>query len=105
MKAGASVDEVDPEGVSPLLLATLNFSFDTASFLIDAGADVNRWDLWGRAPLYAAVDMNTLPTGGRADRPSLDHTTGIELIEKLLKAGANPNQQLKLFPAAPLAAR
>jgi ankyrin repeat protein len=98
VKAGADVNEVDPDGVSPLLLATLNFAFDTASFLVDAGADVDRWDIWGRAPLYAAVDMNTLPTGGRADRPSLDRTQGIELIEKLLKAGANPNMQLKLFP-------
>ncbi|HXC60559.1 MAG TPA: ankyrin repeat domain-containing protein, partial [Steroidobacteraceae bacterium] len=98
VKAGADVNLTDPEGVSPLLLATLNFSFDTASFLIDQGADVNKWDTWGRAPLYAAVDMNTLPTGGRADRPSLDATTGIALIEKLLKAGANPNMQLKLFP-------
>ena len=98
VNAHADVNGLDPEGVSPLLLATLNFSFDTAAFLIDQGADVNRWDIWGRAPLYAAVDMNTLPTGGRADRPSLDRTTGIELIEKLLKAGANPNMQLKLFP-------
>ncbi|MBK7116309.1 MAG: ankyrin repeat domain-containing protein [Proteobacteria bacterium] len=98
VKAGAEVNGVDPDGVSPLLLATLNFSFDTAKFLIEQGADVNRWDIWGRAPLYAAVDMNTLPTGGRADRPSLDKTTGIELIAALLKAGANPNMQLKLFP-------
>jgi ankyrin repeat protein len=98
VKAGADVNGVDPEGVSPLLLATLNFSFDTAALLIDQGADVNRWDLWGRAPLYAAVDMNTLPTGGRADRPTIDATTGIALIDKLLKAGANPNMQLKLFP-------
>jgi uncharacterized protein len=98
VRAGADVDGVDPDGVSPLLLATLNFSFDTAALLIEQGADVNRWDIWGRAPLYAAVDMNTLPTGGRADRPSLDRTTGIELIEKLLKAGANPDMQLKLFP-------
>jgi len=44
------------------------------------------------------VDMNTLPTGGRADRPSADETSGVELIDLLLKAGANPNLQLKLFP-------
>jgi ankyrin repeat protein len=42
--------------------------------------------------------MNTLPTGGRADRPSLDKTTSLKLIELLLEAGANPNLQLKLFP-------
>ena len=98
IKAGADVNLTDPDGVTPLLLATLNFGFDTAALLIRAGADVNRWDIWGRSPLYAAVDMNTLPTGGRADRPSQDETSGIELIEMLLAAGANPNLQLKLFP-------
>ena len=54
--------------------------------------------------MYAAVDMNTLPTGGRADRPSLDRTSAIELIELLLKAGANPDMQLKLYPSPSLAA-
>jgi len=98
VKAGADVNLTDPDGVTPLLLAALNFSFDTAAFLVEQGADVNKWDLWGRAPLYAAVDVNTLPISGRADRPSLDRTTGIELIALLLKAGANPDMQLKLFP-------
>ena len=44
------------------------------------------------------VDVNTLPHGGRADRPSLDETTGLDVIRMLLEAGANPNLQLKLFP-------
>ncbi|MEY4760754.1 MAG: hypothetical protein RLZZ200_610 [Pseudomonadota bacterium] len=95
---GADVTLADPDGVSPLLLATLNFNFDTAAFLVKRGADVDKWDYWGRSPLFAAVDMNTLPTGGRADRPSADDTTGLQLIEILLKSGANPNLQLKLFP-------
>jgi ankyrin repeat protein len=98
VSAGADVNLTDPDGVSPLLLATLNFSFDTAAFLIQQHADVDKWDTWGRSPLYAAVDMNTLPTGGRADRPSLDRTSGLEVIQMLLQAGANPNLQLKLFP-------
>lgn len=98
VKGGADVNLTDPDGVSPMLMAILNFNFDTAAFLLQAGADVDRWDYWGRSPLYAAVDANTLPTGGRADRPSLDKTTSLELIELLLKAGANPNLQLKLFP-------
>jgi ankyrin repeat protein len=95
---GADKNLADPDGVTPMLEAVLNFNFDVASLLIQRGADVNRWDYWGRAPLYAAVDLNTLPVGGRADRPSTDRTTSLSLIEQLLKAGANPNLQLKLFP-------
>ena len=95
---GADVNLTDPEGVSPLLLATLNFHFDLSAFLIQHGGDVNKWDLWGRSALYEAVDMNTLPVGGRADRPPASKTTGLQLIDLLLQAGANPNLQLKLFP-------
>lgn len=98
IEGGADKDLTDPDGVSPLLLATLNFNFDVAAFLVEVGADVDKWDHWGRSALYAAVDANTLPTGGRADRPSLDETSSLELIERLLQAGANPNLQLKLFP-------
>lgn len=98
LKAGADKDLPDPDNVTPVLLATLNFNFDVAALLVQKGANVNKWDTWGRSPLYAAVDMNTLPTGGRADRPSLDKTTALKLIAMLLDAGANPNLQLKLFP-------
>jgi len=98
LDGGADKNLTDPDGVSPMLLATLNFNFDTAALLARRGANVDKWDLWGRSPLYAAVDANTLPTGGRADRPSLDKTSSLELIELLLKSGANPNLQLKLFP-------
>jgi ankyrin repeat protein len=98
LDGGAGINLTDPDRVTPLLLAALNLNFDTAALLVQRGADVNKWDTWGRAPLYAAVDVNTVPTGGRADRPSDDRTTGIELIAMLLDAGANPNMQLKLFP-------
>jgi uncharacterized protein len=95
---GADVNLADPDGVSPLLLATENFNFDVAAFLVQRGAEVDKWDLWGRSALYEAVDLNTLPVGGRADRPSSSATTALQLIDLLLKAGANPNLQLKLFP-------
>ena len=44
------------------------------------------------------MDLNTIPRGGRPDRPSLDETTSLQIIEMLLAAGANPNAQLKLPP-------
>jgi hypothetical protein len=94
----ADINLTDPDRVTPLLLATLNLNFDTAALLVKLGADVDKWDTWGRSPLYEAVDMNTVPTGGRADRPSADQTSGLDLIELLLKSGANPNLQLKIFP-------
>ena len=96
--AKVDLNMTDPEGVTPLIMAAWNLQFDTAAALIKAGADVNRWDMWGRSALWCAVDVNTLPHGGRADRPSLDDTTGLDVIRMLLEAGANPNLQLKLFP-------
>ena len=96
--AGADPNLPDPDEVTPLLMALLNARYDAAAVLIAAGANVNKWDWWGRTPLYAAIDFNTLPTGGRFDRPSTDATTGIEIIQRLLEAGANPNPQLKLLP-------
>ena len=94
---GANINAYDPDGVAPLFLAIYNTHFDMAAWLIKAGADVNKWDFWGRTPLWAAVDFNTLPHGGRPDRPSPDDTTPLDLIKQLLAAGANPNAQLKFF--------
>jgi uncharacterized protein len=88
----------DPEGVTPLIMAVTNFHFDVGAYLITKKANVNSWDWWGRTPLWAVVDLNTIPHGGRPDRPSLDNITSVKMIEILLGAGANPNTQLKLFP-------
>lgn len=96
--AGAEINLADPEKISPLLMAVINGQWDTAQYLIKKGANPNQWDFWGRAPLYAAVDLNTIPRGGRPDWPSLDETTPLQVVEMLLAAGANPSAQLKLSP-------
>ena len=98
IEASAELNLPDPEGISPLLLAVLNQRFDVAALLIDKGADPNAFDFWGRGPLYAAADLNTVPRGGRPDRPSLDRTTALEIAGRLLAKGADPNMQLKLPP-------
>jgi len=96
--AGADLNKTDPEGVTPLVMATLNAKWDSAKLLLDAGANPDKWDIFGRTPLYGAVDYNTLPHGGRADRLSADLTTSLEIAQLVLAKGGNPNLQLKLFP-------
>jgi ankyrin repeat protein len=98
LKGGADVNLADPDGITPLIMAGININYDTAAVLVQAGAELNVWDTWGRSPLYAVVDTNTVPTGGRADRPSSDATPGSELVKTMLERGANPNLQIKLVP-------
>jgi ankyrin repeat protein len=69
--------------------------------MIEAGADLDRWDLFGRSPLYMAADVSTLPVMGNGAMvvlPSLDEHTALDVARMLLERGANPNVQLKRRP-------
>jgi len=98
LEHGADINLPDPDGRTALLLALLNFHWDFAKFLIAKGADVNAWDFWGESPLFAAVDLAAPQRTGRVDLPTIESTTGQDIIAVLLKSGANPNVQLKLRP-------
>jgi ankyrin repeat protein len=99
--AGADPDLGDPERITPLNMALLNLHFQFAADMIKAGGDVDKWDLFGRSPLYMAADVSTLPVkgnGAMAVIPSEDPVTALEVGKLLLEAGANPNLQLKRRP-------
>jgi ankyrin repeat protein len=99
--AGADPDLDDPERITPLNMALLNLHFEVATVMIKAGADVDKWDLFGRSPLYMAADVSTLPVkgnGAMAVLPSEDSLTALDVGRLLLEKGANPNLQLKRRP-------
>ena len=71
---GADLDLPDPHRVTPLNMALMNLHFDFAAYLIEAGADIDKWDLYGRSPLYIAADMSTHPRDGqRRDGRAPEH--------------------------------
>src|SRR5262249_40433555 len=101
LKAGADPDPEDPDRETPLLLALENMHFDTAAVLVKGGADLDKWDLFGRSPVYMAADVSTLPlkgNGAMAVIPSPDKLTALDVARTMLDRGANPNIQLKRRP-------
>ena len=101
LTAGADPDSEDPDRETPLLLALENMHFDTAAVLVQGGADLDKWDLFGRSPVYMAADVSTLPTkgnGARAVIPSPDKLSAVDVARMMLEHGANPNIQLKRRP-------
>src|SRR3984957_19894945 len=106
LTAGADPDSEDPDRETPLLLALENMHFDTAAVLVTGvngkgGADLDKWDLFGRSPVYMAADVSTLPmkgNGAMAVIPSADKLTAVDVGRMMLEHGANPNIQLKRRP-------
>src|SRR5215467_215264 len=101
MAAGADPDIGDPENITPLNMALMNLHFEFAAYMIKAGADLDKWDLYGRSPVYMAADVSTLPVkgnGAMAVIPSEDAHTALDVGRLMLDAGANPNIQLKRRP-------
>jgi ankyrin repeat protein len=106
LKHHVDVDLPDPDGFAPVTFAILNRHWDIAKRLIDAGADVNQWDMYGQGPLYAAaVNSSVAPAGLFGPGPSAnpldphEKASGRDIVALLLDKGANPNMQLFYRPA------
>ncbi len=94
LKHKADVNLGDPSEVGPLSVAMLNANWDIAKRLVEAGADVNGWDWYGRAPLHVAIgNMQTANNRNPLDNDQPNKTTGRALVNLLVERGANPNQQ------------
>ncbi len=106
VKAGADVNQPNPDGVTPLIDAIDNRSYDIAMFLLDKGANPSTWDMSGRTPLYVAVDMHSY--SGRsgfgngnfagfgeplAQRPP-SKAQAMDVVNRLLALGVDTNHEL-----------
>lgn len=95
LKNKADVNLPDPSDVPPLTIAMMNSNWDIAKRLIEAGADVNQWDINGNSPLAVAIgNMQSLGNRNPLDQDRPNKATGLDLVKMLLERGANPNQQL-----------
>jgi ankyrin repeat protein len=88
---GASVNQTDGSGVSPLGRAALGNQVEMARFLIEQGADVNHVDKMGMTPLLwaASIDFGDsamidllLTSGAHTDAKSKAGLTAVDLARK-----------------------
>ncbi|HZM96096.1 MAG TPA: ankyrin repeat domain-containing protein [Vicinamibacterales bacterium] len=93
LDAGAPINETTEYGWTALLTAVNNRNYQLASFLLDKGADPNIANKGGWTPLYLATDNRNIEGGDYpVPRGDMDH---LEIIQKLLEKGANPNGKIK----------
>jgi ankyrin repeat protein len=106
VKAGADVNQPNPDGITPLINAIDNRAYDIAMFLLDRGANPSAWDMTGRTPVYVAVDMNSYSGSSGfgsgnfagfgeplATRPA-STATAMDVANRLLTMGVDPNHEL-----------
>jgi len=96
VEAGADINQVSgAEKTSPLVMALTNARFDAAKYLLDHGADPNIANVYGLAPLYAAIDAEYAPHSWAPAALTINESvTLIEVLKDLLDRGANSNAKL-----------
>lgn len=98
LEAGANINHVsEGDHTSPLLMAAVNGRFDLAKMLMDKGADVKLASDAGATPLYAVINTQWAPKSlyPQPTAQLQQKISHLDLMEQMLKAGADPNVRLK----------
>ena len=97
LDAGAPIGQAsEGDHSSPMLMAAINGHFDIAKLLLDRGASPNQMSDAGATPLYATINVqyaakSLYPQPTAQKQQQITH---LELMEELLRRGANPNVRL-----------
>jgi ankyrin repeat protein len=97
LDAGADINQVSAgDHSSALLLACINGQFDLAMKLLERGANPNLVSDAGAGPLYTTINVQWAAKSlyPQPTAQTQQKTTHLELMEALLKKGADPNQRL-----------
>lgn len=97
LDGGAEIEQTSAgDGTSPMLMALVNGHFDLAMRFLERGADPNLASHAGATPLFAAINTHWAPKSRYPQQHvymQQDHTY-LEVMRKLLAAGADPNVRL-----------
>ena len=85
------------DSTTPLLQATINGQLDVALKLIERGANPKLASTAGATPLYATINTQWAPRSRFPQPEAIQNqkATYLEVMEALLKAGADPNVRIQ----------
>jgi uncharacterized protein len=118
IRAGADVNEAQPDGTHPILWAVYRVDYELLGALIAKKANVNVRNEFGSTPIAEAanladarmvkmlLDAGAEPEGANPDGQTAlmlaIKTGGVDIVDMLIKAGANVNTVEKFHKQTPL---